>query len=489
MSPKSPYNKAARLGKDESENSAKSVEKAVHANLPSASPSNNSSGEIVSTPKSTKKRPMPAHNEDLEREQKKQKNEHSVSTVSDRPSKIASVQAGSRQPRPAPKGPAPQSSTLKNSLGPLKEEIRTLREALLDEPDQKALAGEVKEGVYLDDEQVTLAIAAVTEVVNSYYNPDMYLWSLVSSTTLSAARMQPPLDRSSCPRLIRSKLVFPMFLSPTNLTSYPDVITDDRDKTTVYASFHQHIFLVKVLFNRGKSRLPQLVILDSSPGFVDRTSEEWQLTVSEMRRTVTNLGIWDPPTSQVTRLPSLESYQIAFEPEIHISVAKQRNTWACGVHTIMNAWADALLFKTDPACEMDPNSYRHAVNVINLVLGGRATLHLVSNLLVRTGFVLQGNREQSQGITELREGSEPFEEYHQINSTANLDSLIAHSNYEAMQRLEALSWKNEPNSVLALSVARTMLPRLRKTDLDRKVKAARKADKTRVDEGKDEEEG
>lgn len=495
MSPQSSKSKAARTGKNGPETSAKggqSIGEAIHANVPSVSQATNHSGESSSTTRSSKKRPMSLHGEDLEREQKKPKKEHSVSANSNHSAKIENEKAISSRSDPVPKQPSPQSSTLKLSFGPLDEEVRTLRKLPLDEPDQLPRENErvrrVEERVYLDDEQVTLAIAAVTEVVNSYYNSDMYLWSLLSSTTLAATRQQPPWDRTLFPRLVRSKLVFPMFLGPKNLLCYPDVITDVDDNKTIRDSAQEHIFLVKVLFNRGELRLPQLVILDSSPGFLDRSSEEWQLAVSEMRRTVTNLGIWDPPSPQVTHVPSLESYQIVFEPEIEIPVARQQNSWACGVHTILNAWADALLFRTDPACEMNPASCKHAVDVINLVLQGRATLHLVANLLTYTGFVFLENKNRGQAITELRDGSKLLRYYHRINSTPDLDTLIANQNIEAMQRLEALTQENQLNSTLALSVAQTVLPRLRKIDLKEKVKAAKEAAKTRFDEGADEEE-
>lgn len=436
---------------------------------------------------------MSPHGEDLEREQKNSKKEHSVSAISNHSAKIENEKAISRRSDPVPKEPSPQSSTFKLSFGPLDEEVWTLRKLPLDEPDQLPRENKrvrrVEEKVYLDDEQVTLAIAAVTDVVNSYYNSNMYLWSLISSTTLAAMRQQPPWDRTLFHRLVRSKLVFPMFWSPKNLLCYPDVITDVDDNKTISKSAQEHIFLVKVLFNRGGLRLPQLAILDSSPGFLDRSSEEWQLAVSEMRRTVTNLGIWDPPSPQVTHLSSLESYQIAFEPEIEIPVARQQNSWACGVHTILNAWADALLFRTDPACEMNSASCKHAVDVINLVLQGRATLHLVANLLIYTSFVLHGNKDQGQAIIELRDGSNLLREYQSINSTPDLDTLIANQNDEAMYRLEALSQENQLNATSALSVAQPVLPRLRKIDLKEKVKAAKKAAKTRFGEGKDEEAG
>ncbi|TLD36196.1 hypothetical protein E2P81_ATG03085 [Venturia nashicola] len=384
---------------------------------------------------------------------------------------------------PLPQHPSPPPSILKTNLGPLKEEIRTLRKDPGHPQYENAPVRKVKENVYLDDGQVTLAIAAVTEVVNWSYNPEMYLWSLLSSTTLVAARKHPPLDRSECPRLIRSKLVFPMFLTPKNLLSYPDVVKDGKDKAAIYASDQEHIFLVKVLFNRGKSRLPQLVILDSSPSFVDRSSDEWKLAISEMTRIVTNLGVFDPPTRTVALLPPLESCQIVFEPAMEIQVARQQNSWACGVHTIMNAWADALLFRPNPACKMSRDSCKHAVDVINLVLEGRATLNLVVHLLVSTDFVLHTNRKQGQAITEMRQQSKPFREYHRINSTADLDLLIMSHELEATNRLKPLIQENLPDSALASCVAKqTVLPRLRRVALQQQVEAAKKAADVRLKE-------
>ncbi|KAE9974140.1 hypothetical protein EG328_004000 [Venturia inaequalis] len=484
MSPKSFNNKAARPGRTESETSAKAghlIDETTRANVSSISQAPDYTGESSSIARASRKRSAAPDYTDPERSRKMSKNGQPTSAAPYVPSKIESGKETSRRTDLPTKNPSPQSSTFKH-FESLKKEVRALRKIPLDEPDQpkrkNSRVGKVAEKVYLTDDQVTLAIAAVTEVVNHFYNPEMYLWSLLSSTTLGAAQKYPPLDRSLCPRLIRSKLVFPMFFTPKNLMLYPDAVTDYKDKAIIYASDQDHIFLVKVLFNRGKSRLPQLVILDSSPSFVDRSSEEWQLAVDEMRRIATNLGIYDPPAPDVnvTPLPSLESIQIAFEPEIEIQVARQQNGWACGVHTIMNAWADALLFRTNLKCTMSADSYKRALDVINLVLEGRATLHLVSLLLVSTGFVLHGNKQQGQAITEMRQDSKLFQKYHQINSTADLNSRIDFQSYDATERVKDLVQKNQPDSALALSVAEwTVLPRLRKTALRDKVDAAKDA--------------
>lgn len=475
MSPKSSLNgKPARPERNERENSERSADsrgERNHANVPSVSQAGDST--IVSP----QKRPASPDDTDAERERKRLKNELSASAAPHPP-----LDPSTKKPDPSPRKPLPQSSTLKSGTGPLEAQIQTWQKLPLHDSDNGRVQN-VEQGKYLDDEQVTLAIAAVTEVVNQFYNPDMYLWSLLSTTTLAAAQQYPPWDRTDYPRLIRSKLVFPMFWTPKKLLCYPDVVTDDGEIQYVQKSVEEHIFLVKVLFNRGQSRLPQLVIMDSSPAWLDRSSEEWQMVVSEMRRTVTNLGIWDPPASQVNNFPSLETYQMAFEPEMHLPVARQQNRWACGVHAIMNAWADALLFKIDPACHMDPDSdsklYKQAVDVINLVLDGRATLGLVADLLIHTGFVLHGLREQSPAVRELRIDSRVFREYHQITSNAMLDSRILAQKYEAMNRLKALIQENRPDSALALSVAqRTVLPRLRKKALEEKLKAAKRAAKT-----------
>lgn len=491
MSPKPLNNKAARSGKAEPENSAKgghSAGKTNYSKVPSTPQARSHNGDTVSTTRSSQKRSAPPDDKDIVGKQKRSKKELSASGAPHLPPKIASANPTLRRPGSAPKGTSPQSSTNKLSSGTLKEQLQTLRNTHL--PREKERVRKVKIECYLDDEQVTLAIAAVTEVVNSYYMPDMYLWSLLSTTTLAAAQQQPPWDRIQFPRLIRSKLVFPMFWGPKKLLSYPDAVADGIDNKYIQESAEAHIFLVKVLFNRSVLRLPQLIILDSCPHFLDRNSEEWQLAVSEMRRTVTNLGIWDPPTQDVTLLPSLESFQVAFEPEMELQVARQHNKWACGVHTIMNAWADALLFRIDTTCKMDPASYKLAVEVINLVLEGRATLRLVATLLVRTGFVLHGSRQQGQAMTELREGSKLFREYHRIHRTGELDYLIADQKEEAIQRLAILARENQLDSAMASSVARrTVLPRLRETALDEQAEAAKEAAETRLKEGKDEEEG
>lgn len=321
-----------------------------------------------------------------------------------------------------------------------------------------------------------MAIAAVTEAVDHCSGHDMKpSWTLLSINTLYAARWPIPWVREQSPRVIRPNLMFPMFWGPQNLLVYPDVVTEYRDEQNIRDSCQTHIFLVKVLFNRGPLRLPQLVVLDSSHNFIDKSSQEWQLVVSEMRRMVTNLGIWDYPTTRVNDLPPLENFEIVFEQEIHETPAQQQNSWACGVHTIMNAWAEALAFRIDPAHKMERISYRHAVSVINLVLEGRATLRLIATLLVHTGFVFYDHNDQDQAMTQWRETPNLLREYHQISSSADLDLVIATHNYEKTQKLKDIAQKNQLDTALALSVSRTVLPKIRMQALKIKQLAAKKS--------------
>lgn len=81
----------------------------------------------------------------------------------------------------------------------------------------------------------------------------------------------------------------------------------------------------------------------------------WQLVKREIRKTVSNLGVCDFHT--IGRILPYSDETI-LEEEVEAPVAIQTNDWACGIHAVLNGWAQAMKLTINTSCIFDEETYR-----------------------------------------------------------------------------------------------------------------------------------
>ncbi|QDS69410.1 hypothetical protein FKW77_004956 [Venturia effusa] len=287
----------------------------------------------------------------------------------------------------------------------------------------------------LFDDQVIVAISAITEALQREYgckdennNLQSNLYSLMSTTTLTNAKLRPVppdyLDRARVARP-RGLLMFPWVHDPSDCASRT---TSDGVKKAAEKS-DKHIILVTVDPCSDRLGIPCIVIHDSSTKCLQKKEELWKFIQGDIKMTVSNLGAFDYPEISDDSLRSSGTLM-----RVHCAqAAQQPNKWACGIHAILNAWAQAMSFPINPGCELDDRAYKLAIDIINLALDGRASSKMIAVFLVETDFV---EYKLGQKYRPLRKGR--INRYHNLRSWVDMDDQIHDERSKFKEQVEEL---------------------------------------------------
>jgi hypothetical protein len=337
----------------------------------------------------------------------------------------------------------------------LKDLIRATKVVVIPSP-CKDKTNPVELGTWLDVDQVIVAISAVTEAVHIANGRDkngqhfQNLYGLMSSTTLYNAKQRPiPPNALANARVARprSTLMFPWVYEQTDLLTATGASDLQLAKIQEAAkkSDAAHIFLITVESDKS---LPQIIIHDSYPQLLTSNAPLWQLVKREIRKTVSNFGVCDFPT--VGNIPPPSSDEVLFEEELEALAAPQMNDWACGVHVILNAWAQAMQLPINPRCRMDKESYEMAVDIINLVLDGRAIDKMIAVLLIETGFVIYAANQRPRGF------GRRINDLHDIQHRLAIDELLLQERLRDESRVDHLKMRHAQDIALTVSVQQNL---------------------------------
>lgn len=308
----------------------------------------------------------------------------------------------------------------------------------------------VKYGEELLEDQVMIAISAITEAVQYEYGsfnengiPQRSLYNLMSITTLTNAKLglcleNRPVDRACVEnsRVARPRgtVMFPWVLDPEECASR----TSSNDIKKAAQELGAHIILVTLDTFSNRLDIPRIIIHDSWPKYLEGNADLWRFVQSEIKMTVSTFGIFDYPI--VRKISASSPNEVLFETEI-VPAAIQGNGWACGVHAIPNAWAHVMSFTIDPGCRLDSTAYEIAVEIINLTIDGRASGKIIAVFLVDTGFV---KYELNQRHRALRQGR--INRYHNLRSWREVDERILLERIAFKERVKSLRARHTEGS-------------------------------------------
>jgi hypothetical protein len=195
----------------------------------------------------------------------------------------------------------------------------------LPRPVTKCRSQSVQFRVRLEIDQVTTAMAAVTEAIHLHRSNDDS-FNFLSSTTIHQAKL---LGGNEMARGIRpgSFLMFPWVHNETYLELATGVEIPNYAEEIAKLEISAHIFLVHVHEKIGPLRLPSLEFLDSVPGFWESGRNPLYLkwTNCQVQKTAPNFGVLGPPP--LINGIRLEGAKIPFEDTVRRTHAKDNSRY------------------------------------------------------------------------------------------------------------------------------------------------------------------
>lgn len=298
-------------------------------------------------------------------------------------------------------------------------------------------------GQNLYEDQVIVAISAVTEALQHDYSvydeeglPERSLFSLMSPATLAIAKMRPIPPACAEKSLVarpRGTLMFPWIFDPRDCAAR----TSSNEVKKAAKKRSEHTFLVTVDSFDNRLDIPCIVIHDSAASYFLKNSEKnsedeelWNLVQSDIKKTVSNFGIFDFSTVGEIVPPSSDGVLLRTKVA---KAAQQKNGWSCGIHAILNAWAQAMFLPIYPGCLLDPRDYQMAVHIINLAIDGRASSKMIAAFLVESGFVTYKMNQRHRALRRSR-----INRYHQYHTGPDLDDQIYTERLAFKERVKIL---------------------------------------------------
>ena len=237
-----------------------------------------------------------------------------------------------------------------------------------------------KYGEYLGDDFVNLAIVSVLEAINGHkdfnngYNNGGF--AITTSTNVAIAR-ESDLELDLLPALTRPRRCW--LLPFTVDGEFSQRVAIFRDPGVIeHSEGEGHTFLVVIQEEPIPGRPPDetrfcVHILDSFPEYFDDIQQFLYFT---LENTAERLQ-WSVHRNEDG--PIKFTFLEEDPPFDTIPVARQVGSFACGYHTILNAWIIALGLTPDPAAKLNEGLYKRTYNLFLL-----ATLGLLDWLTLVT---------------------------------------------------------------------------------------------------------
>ncbi|TKA62033.1 hypothetical protein B0A49_10970 [Cryomyces minteri] len=275
---------------------------------------------------------------------------------------------------PPPPGPTGSGSGPVQLPTDLQRTFNTKMNELRSEP--AAGTYEVRPNAYYDMDDLCLAIAAVTEAISER---GKHTFALATAAIIESAGFG-KVSAGTDQRVARPRQEW---LLPWVHNSSTSAKYDQSNKDATAAGFTQnadhrgHIFLtiIKAVDNE-KDYNASIMWMDSSPKYLE---SDRPIIFKEIEDRIINSGWFEvfgdsaDPVFQQTR--------------VQIPAAEQTNGWACGLHTILNAWAHALGLRINPGVQLGKDFYPEAVEVVNLALAGRMDSQTILNFMLLRSWV------------------------------------------------------------------------------------------------------
>ncbi|KAK5169278.1 hypothetical protein LTR04_005876 [Oleoguttula sp. CCFEE 6159] len=285
-----------------------------------------------------------------------------------------SVPGASANPPPPPPAPTGSSSGPVQLPTDLQQTFSTKMNELRSEP--AAGTYEVQFNAYYDMDDLCLAIAAVTEAISER---GQHTFALATAAIIEAAGFG-KVSAGTDQRVARPRQAW---LLPWVHNSSTSGKYDQSNKDATAAGFTQnadhrgHIFLAIIqAVDNEKDYNVSTIWMDSSPQYLE---SDRPTIFEDIEDRVINSGWFEAfgdsadPVFQQTR--------------VQVPAAEQTNAWACGLHTILNAWAYALGLTINPGVQLETDFYPEAVDVVNLALAGRMDSQTIHNFMLLRSWV------------------------------------------------------------------------------------------------------
>ncbi|KIW06039.1 uncharacterized protein PV09_03215 [Verruconis gallopava] len=250
----------------------------------------------------------------------------------------------------------------------------------------------------LNDDQVVVAIMAVTEAIRD--RGGAHAFDVTAQSRVQVAKfdgLTEPQRQNIRSLRPRRPLLLPWLYNPVEQrytyrrergeTGEGDTMADAcKEIQRAGQRRKAHIFLVLVHMQLD---VCELRFFDSYPDLPFRSGDEWRRVGDTIRTLVSNVG-WFRDVDD----PGDQGGDVVFGPEVDVRVAQQGNGWACGLHTILNAWTVAMNLVPNPNFRVlergseASHFYTQAAEVVNLVVAGHADSDLIYSYLVGYGFAL-----------------------------------------------------------------------------------------------------